>query len=151
MTTAEAYRLVERSYLDSNSGRDSGTGLDRVFCMEGDSAGGLPSTLSSLVTTADRVVERGSDLDGLGMDSGSGLDGGTAGSLSTPLTSLVNNGGSLVASSSTQEGSKSFTCPFCGMQGIAAPSKLRLHIERMHSSPINCNCRQELLLHVPKS
>ena len=77
MTTAEADRLVERrSYLDSNSGRDSGTGLNRVFCMEGDSAGGLPSTLSSLVvvTTAARLVERGSSLDGLGVDSGSGLD-----------------------------------------------------------------------------
>ena len=69
--------------MDSGSVLDSSSGLDRVFGMEGESAGGLSSLVVG--TTADMLVERGSDLDGLDMDSGSGLvsgsglDGGTGG------------------------------------------------------------------------
>ena len=31
-----------------------------------------------------------------------------------------------------------YTCPHCGVQGIIGPSKLQLHIARMHSAPVVC-------------
>ena len=34
--------------------------------------------------------------------------------------------------------SKGHTCPHCGIQGILGPSKLQIHIERMHSAPVFC-------------
>ena len=38
------------------------------------------------------------------------------------------------------------TCPYCGAVGITRPSKLLIHIERMHSKPFTCViCRVEFI------
>ena len=34
--------------------------------------------------------------------------------------------------------SKGQTCPHCGVEGILGPSKLQVHIDRMHSAPVLC-------------
>ena len=34
--------------------------------------------------------------------------------------------------------SKGYTCPHCGIQGIVGPSKLQVHIDRMHSALVVC-------------
>ena len=52
---------------------------------------------------------------------------------------------------------KGYTCPYCGIAGIVGPSKLNIHIERMHSAPVVCKiCSVQFVdkhcfvLHYPK-
>ena len=41
---------------------------------------------------------------------------------------------------------RSYSCKQCGLKGIAAPSKLQLHIDRMHNGPVTCNiCKVEFV------
>ena len=116
--------------LERGSGLDKVLGLQRGPDMA--SGSGL-TTVANVVATDGKVVTTAGSLECL--DSVSGAT--TAGNEVTAAFSLVTSAGTQECRDGTPA-KKGYTCPFCGVQGIATPSKLRLHIDRLHSSPIIC-------------